>query len=61
MIIEVKKPITKAKLNKAAQILANSQNKNGKKIFKAYKHFGKLKGVFGNALEYQKKMRNEWN
>jgi len=24
------------------------------------KYFGSLKGVFGDALTYQKKVRNEW-
>lgn len=24
-------------------------------------YYGKLKGVFGNGLEYQKKVRDEWD
>jgi hypothetical protein len=31
-----------------------------KQGFDPYKYLGKLKGVFGDGLEYQKKMRDEW-
>jgi hypothetical protein len=30
------------------------------KEFNAKKFSGKLKGVFGDPLEYQKSLRNEW-
>ena len=57
MIVEVKKPITAAKLEKATLKV----RKSGKKGFSSKKHAGKLKGVYGDALEYQKKIRNEWD
>jgi len=31
-----------------------------KKGFNAKRFSGKLKGVFGDAVSYQKKIRNEW-
>jgi len=56
MLIEVKKPVTSAKIEKAAINI----NKESRKGFQAKKHAGKLKGVFGNALDYQKSLRDEW-
>ena len=58
MTVEVRKPITKAKLEKAAKLIAA---KSKRKTFNAKKHLGKLKGVYGDAIEYQKKLRNEWD
>lgn len=57
MVIEVKKPITTAKIIKASQRIG-SENKKG---FDAYKYAGRLKNVYGDALDFQKKMRDEWN
>lgn len=31
-----------------------------KKVFDPYKYLGALKGVFGDGLEYQKQVRDEW-
>jgi len=43
---------------KIARVLrAKRKSKN---IFDPYKYLGKMKGVFGDPLEYQKKMRDEW-
>lgn len=47
MTIRVKKPITKEKLENAANLLA--QNRSKSKGFDARKFSGKLKGVFGDA------------
>ena len=54
MIIEIKKPVTKEKVNKAIIEIS----KEGKKK-SLRKHFGKLKrGLDGT--DYQKNARNEW-
>ncbi len=58
MVVRIKKPITKAKLEKAEQELL--QKRTSSKGFNAKKFSGKLKGVFGDPLTYQKKIRNEW-
>ncbi len=58
MTIRVKKPITKSKLERTEEQLAKKRLKKG---FDAQKFSGKLKGVFGDSLKYQKKVRNEWN
>ena len=31
-----------------------------RKYFNAMKHLGSLKGVFGNAVDYQTRLRDEW-
>jgi hypothetical protein len=59
MTIRIKKPITKSKLDKAEELLIKNRKKQ--KGFDAKKFSGKLKGVFGDALKYQKKLRNEWD
>lgn len=54
MIIEIKKPVTKEKVNQAIKRIS----KEGKKK-SLRKHFGKLKrGVDG--MTYQKQVRDEW-
>ncbi|MEO7990344.1 MAG: hypothetical protein ABI663_12435 [Chryseolinea sp.] len=58
MIIKIKKPLTKAKLDQAEKLMTEKRGKV--KGFNAKKFSGKLKGVFGDPLEYQKKVRNEW-
>jgi hypothetical protein len=58
MVVRIKKPLTKAKLEKAElKLLAKRKKAKG---FDAKKFAGKLKGVFGDPLTYQKKLRNEW-
>jgi hypothetical protein len=59
MTIRVKKPVTAGKLAKAEKTLANRKGK--RKGFDAKKYLGKLKGVFGDPVEYQRKIRNEWD
>jgi hypothetical protein len=58
MLIEVKKPVT---LNKLLEASKNIRTKKNRKRFNARKYFGKLKNVFGDPLEFQKRLRNEWN
>jgi hypothetical protein len=59
MTIRIKKPLTRSKLEKAEKKLI--ENRSKKRGFDAKKFSGKLKGVFGNPLKYQKKLRNEWD
>ena len=58
MVVNVKKPLTKSKLERAERKLLAKRGK--KKGLNARKFSGKLKGAFGKPLEYQKKLRNEW-
>ena len=55
MIVEIKKPFTKKKLASAKKKLDTAT-----KGFDANKHAGKLKNVFGDAINYQNELRNEW-
>jgi hypothetical protein len=55
MIVEIKKPITKAKLKKAEQLL-----KRKSKGFDAEKYAGKIKWG-ADAISIQREMRDEWN
>ena len=59
MTIRIKKPITKDKLEKAEKMLKG--RRSSKKGFDAKKFSGKLKGVFGDPIKYQKKLRDEWS
>lgn len=54
MTIEIKKPVTKEKVQQAIDEL---NKETGKKSLK--KHFGKLKRNL-DGLDYQKQVRNEW-
>lgn len=57
MTIHLDKNSNPEEIKKQLDSLANAQNK--KKSLAEFS--GKLKGVFGDGLEYQKKIRNEWN
>lgn len=58
MLINIKKPVTAEKIKNAFAILGKQEKEN--KGFDSKKHAGKLKGVFGDALQYQKTIRDEW-
>jgi hypothetical protein len=54
MIVELKKPVTKEKVQKAIALMGQQKEKKSLK-----KHFGKLKrGI--DSLAYQKKVRDGW-
>ncbi|HOX81387.1 MAG TPA: hypothetical protein PLJ60_03510 [Chryseolinea sp.] len=56
MIVEIKKPITKAKLAKAHRTI---QNKKKKKGFNPDQFLGKVKWE-GDGVSIQRLMRDEW-
>lgn len=56
MVVEIKKPITKAKLAKALQTIQSKKRKNG---FNPDQFLGKIKWP-GEGLEIQKLMRDGW-
>ncbi len=58
MVVVLKKPITRAKIDKV--LLEVSSQSKSKKGLSAQKYSGILKGVFGDGLAYQKTLRNEW-
>jgi hypothetical protein len=53
-IIIVKRTSTRKQLNIALAKLKR------RRYFKSEKHLGCLKGVFGDALDYQIQLRDEW-
>ncbi|HJW29973.1 MAG TPA: hypothetical protein VJ508_12115 [Saprospiraceae bacterium] len=55
MVIELQKPITKKGVKKALSLASKGKRKKNLR-----KHFGKLKRDL-DGLDYQKKVRNEWN
>lgn len=61
MSVTIKKSDTIQEMNeKIATVLRNMQKSNAKRTFNPHKYLGKLKGVFGDGLKYQKKLRDEW-
>lgn len=56
MIVEIKKPITKAKLAKAQRTIQNTKAKKG---FNPDQFLGKVKWI-DDGVVIQKLMRNEW-
>ena len=57
MVITINKNTNSKEIDEALKKLENS--KKGKKNLNSF--YGKLKGVFGDAMEYQKKVRDEWD
>ena len=55
MVITINKDTKAEEINKAIKQLPKSKKKDLSSFY------GKLKGVFGDGLEYQKKMRDEWD
>ena len=56
MVITVNKNTKSEDIELALKKLKKSKKKHDLSSF-----YGKLKGAFGDALEYQKKVRNEWD
>ena len=53
-LIIVKRTSTRKQLNEALRKLKN------RKRFNAKKYLGSIKDTFGDAVEYQSKLRDEW-
>ena len=53
-LIIIKRTSTRKQLNEALRKLKS------RKLFKAKKYLGAIKDIFGDPLEYQKKLRDEW-
>jgi len=58
LIIKVSKNDTPEQTIKALDKLSKKNKATKNKSLAAF--YGKLKGVFGDGLTYQKQMRNEW-
>jgi hypothetical protein len=56
MVVTIKKGSNKKEVLKAIATISKGESKGNLLDF-----FGKLKGAFGDGLEYQKKLRNEWD
>lgn len=56
MVITINKDTNSKEIDKALKKLQDSKKKQNLSSF-----YGKLKGVFGDGLEYQKKVRDEWD
>lgn len=57
IIIKISKKSSENDIRKALTPL--TKKKKGKKTLTDF--YGKLKGVYGDGLAYQKKVRNEWD
>jgi len=55
MVIKINKDTKAEELDEALKKLQKSKKKDLSSFY------GKLKGVFGDGLEYQKKIRDEWD
>jgi len=56
MVITINKDTKSKEIDKALKKLDKSKKQKSLIDF-----YGKLKGTFGDAMEYQKKVRNEWD
>jgi hypothetical protein len=62
MTVLIKKSDSKLEMKKKIiRVTSSSKRKQTKSGFDAMKFLGKLKGVYGDPLEHQKRMRDEWN
>ncbi|MEO6850439.1 MAG: hypothetical protein ABI203_00680 [Mucilaginibacter sp.] len=57
MVVTINKNTNSKEIDEALKKLEGS--KKNKKTVNSF--YGKLKGVFGDAMEYQKKVRDEWD
>jgi hypothetical protein len=57
MIIRISKKAKPEETRKALDKLARASKRKAKKLSDFY---GKKKGMYGNPIQYQKIMRNEW-
>lgn len=58
VIVKISKKSKPEETRKALEKLAGQRKKRSKKLSDFY---GKMKGVYGDGLEYQKKIRDEWS
>ncbi len=60
MTIVIKKTDSKELIETKLANFYAQRNKRKGKGFDASKYAGKLKGLYGDALKYQKRLRDEW-
>ncbi len=60
MTVYIKKTDSAEEIKRKIDKVLNA-NRKTKKQFDPFKYLGKLKGVYGDGLAYQKKVRNEWD
>ena len=61
MTVTIKKTDTIEEMNrKIEKVMRSGSKTKAKKTWDPYKYLGKIKNVYGDGLEYQKKMRDEW-
>jgi len=61
MTVTIKKTDSIEEMNrKIEKVMRAGSKTKAKKTWDINKYFGKIKGVYGDGLEYQKKMRDEW-
>lgn len=59
MVIRITRKSKPEETRAALDKLVNKRRKKRSK--KLSEFYGKMKGAFGNGLQYQKKMRDEWS
>ena len=61
MTIVIKRTDSKTEVaKKLSRVALAAKRKKIPEGFNANKFLGKIKGLFGNPLEYQKRLRDEW-
>ena len=62
MTVLIKRNDNKVEMEKKIiRITATSKRRRTKPGFDASQYLGKLKTLYGNPLEYQKRLRDEWS
>ena len=61
MTVTIKKTDTLEEMNRKMEKVMRSKKGKPKMGWDIDKYFGKIKKVYGDGLEYQKKMRAEWD
>ncbi len=59
MVIEIKKGATKEEVEQLLKQLKKTEKPTEKRKLSDF--FGTMKGIFGDGLAYQKKVRSEWD
>jgi hypothetical protein len=58
MVVKISAKSNSQQTQRALQKLAKNRTKKKKTLANFY---GKMQGVYGDGLDYQKKVRNEWS
>ncbi len=60
MVITLKRTDSDEQVERKMSRASRSKHKDREPTFDPYLFLGKLKGVFGDGIDFQKKVRDEW-